>query len=284
MRPLLEAAEGRLLMSGAAASMTVSPLVVRVGPAMASPEISPGRVASPSAPGCYVPAQFQQAYGFNQVSFNNGSHGERQRPDDRHRRCLQRPDIAGTCKPSTRSSACRPPELLRWCAIRQQHPAGARIRPGTGRRRRRLDVEWAHAMAPGANILLVEANTTSSARPVHGGRVRRRPAGRLGRVDELGLEPSSAGENSMTAVHDAQRPQPRDLRGGLRRQRGPSPIRPPRPTSWASAAPTSRSMPSNNISSETAWSGSGGGISAVRETAQLPGLRGTQRHDHARQP
>ena len=38
-----------------------------------------------------------------------------------------------------------------------------------------LDVEWAHAMAPGANIMLVEASSDKRYRPAHRRRDTRRP-------------------------------------------------------------------------------------------------------------
>ena len=44
-----------------------------------------------------------------------------------------------------------------------------------------LDVEWAHAIAPAANIVLVEADPRSQ-RPVERGQFRRHSAGRLGGV------------------------------------------------------------------------------------------------------
>ena len=51
-----------------------------------------------------------------------------------------------------------------------------------------LDVEWAHAIAPGANILVVEANSQeypgSSGRREHGPEY----AGSRGRLDELGFQ------------------------------------------------------------------------------------------------
>ena len=51
-----------------------------------------------------------------------------------------------------------------------------------------LDVEWAHAIAPEANIVLVEASSDSVAGPVRRGQLRQQPAGRWRGVDELGRE------------------------------------------------------------------------------------------------
>ena len=49
-----------------------------------------------------------------------------------------------------------------------------------------LDMEWAHAMAPMANIILVEANSASPSDLFQGRENRRRPAGRGCRLHELG--------------------------------------------------------------------------------------------------
>ena len=50
-----------------------------------------------------------------------------------------------------------------------------------------LDVEWAHAIAPGAQIVLVEANSQSLSDLMSCRGHGRQPARRIGRVDELGL-------------------------------------------------------------------------------------------------
>ena len=55
-----------------------------------------------------------------------------------------------------------------------------------------LDVEWAHAIAPGASILVVEAAPAASqtqelAKPVDRGQRGSHHAGRRGGIDELGL-------------------------------------------------------------------------------------------------
>ena len=50
-----------------------------------------------------------------------------------------------------------------------------------------LDVEWAHAIAPGRQIVLVEANSQSLSDLMAARGHGRQPARRLGRVDELGL-------------------------------------------------------------------------------------------------
>ena len=55
-----------------------------------------------------------------------------------------------------------------------------------------LDVEWAHAIAPGAQIILVEANSQSLSDLMAGVATAASQPGRVGGVDELGI-PRRAG-------------------------------------------------------------------------------------------
>ncbi len=48
-----------------------------------------------------------------------------------------------------------------------------------------LDIEWAHSIAPLANLEIVEASSDFEYGAFHGGRDRRDQARRIGRVDEL---------------------------------------------------------------------------------------------------
>ena len=69
-----------------------------------------------------------------------------------------------------------------------------------------LDIEWAHAIAPGASIDLVEANSDSDPnnRPVHGGGDGGEPPRRVGRVDELGARRGTRA-NTPTTAHSPRR-------------------------------------------------------------------------------
>ena len=87
--------------------------------------------------------------------------GRRHRPDDRHRRRLRRPEHPG--RPEHLRRPVRP-------ARHDGHPGQPDRRDEPTRRptptggwelEESLDVEWAHAMAPGAKILLVEANSAN---------------------------------------------------------------------------------------------------------------------------
>ncbi len=127
-------------------------------------------VANPNPPaGAYTPAQIASAYGFNAVHVRLGQ-GRRHRRDDRDRRRLRRPEHPG--RPERLRHAVRP-------AGRDGRPgsaqSGSSSLPGTDSTggwelEESLDVEWAHAMAPGAKIVLVEAKLDERHRPARGRR------------------------------------------------------------------------------------------------------------------
>ena len=67
-------------------------------------------------------------------------------------------------------------------------PAGAGNVNGNWEIEEALDIEWAHGIAPGASIVLVEASTDQQRRPFQSGHDGCKSAGRLGRLHELGRE------------------------------------------------------------------------------------------------
>ena len=81
-----------------------------------------------------------------------------------------------------------------------------------------LDVEWAHAVAPGARIVLVEANSQSLSDLMASVATAASRARRVGRVDELGLCRGPGVSSSDEAAYDAAAPgSRRHLRGKHRR-------------------------------------------------------------------
>src|SRR5271157_5937008 len=110
--------------------------------------------------GAYTPAQLQEAYGFNSITFNG---------------------VAGTGSGETIAivDAYDDPNIqsdlntfdsyfgLPATTVTRVNETGGTSYPasdstGGWEVEESLDVEWAHAMAPGANILLVEASSPSS--------------------------------------------------------------------------------------------------------------------------
>ena len=115
---------------------------------------------STAGPTGYTPAQVRQAYGINQITFNNGTvagdgsgttiaivdaYDDPKIANDLHQFDLQfgLPDPVLTKVNQNGGSTALPAANAGWATEIA------------------LDVEWAHAIAPKANILLVEANSSS---------------------------------------------------------------------------------------------------------------------------
>ena len=126
----------------------------------AQPTFQARPLASPAAPSApYTPAEIQSAYGFTNILLNGTQ-------------------ATGTGKTIAIVDAYNDPNIqsdlntfdsnfgLPSTTVKVVNENGGTTLPGsdpTGgwELEESLDVEWAHAMAPGANILLVEANSTS---------------------------------------------------------------------------------------------------------------------------
>jgi len=147
-RPLFEALEPRVLLSAA-----LRPSELFVHPA----RVSPADLTYSSADG-YTPQQIRQAYDFDSITFQNGTvTGD------------------GTGQTIAIVDAYNDPALVSDLAMFDNQfgiaaPPSLQVvnQTGGGKLPRSsrswaseisLDVEWAHAIAPGANILLVETNT-----------------------------------------------------------------------------------------------------------------------------
>ena len=126
----------------------------------------------PTGTVAYTPAQIRAAYGINALR------ARRHRPDHRHRRCLRRPEhppgprcvrhpvradgLRTDAVPAVRAGVVvldRLNQNGQATSLPATDPSG----PGTDNWEveEALDVEWTHAIAPGAQIILVEANSQS---------------------------------------------------------------------------------------------------------------------------
>jgi hypothetical protein len=256
LRPLLEDVERRLLLSGAFPTITATPLAIRLGSPTASPsDLTPDGSASP---GAYTPAEFQQAYGFDQVQFGYGVKGNGAGQTIAIVDEYNDPDITGDLKAfDSQFNLPAPPSFK---VVAQDGSANLPgVDPtGSWEVEESLDVEWAHAMAPGASILLVEANSYSNLF----GAVKF-AAGQPG-VSVVSMS-WGGGEYSGETSTDSDFTTPS----------GHAPV------TFVAASGDSGTIlypaashnvlgvggtlvtlaSNNNISSETAWSGSGGGVS-----------------------
>ncbi|MFM7107704.1 MAG: fibronectin type III domain-containing protein [Planctomycetaceae bacterium] len=124
-----------------------------------------------------------------------------------------------------------------------------------------LDVEWAHAIAPGASILLVEANSNSFSDLLAAVNYARNQPGVVAVSMSWG-----GGEFSGETTYDSYFTTPSGHAGvSFFASSGDTGA----PASYPSASPnvvsvggTSLYLSSGNYSSESGWSGSGGGVSA----------------------
>ena len=115
-----------------------------------NPCLTPLPLASAANTSVYTPSQIRSAYGFNNLSYDGTGQTTAivTANDD--------PNITGDLKAfDTTFGLADPPSFVK--AIPEgQPPADAGWAIETA-----LDVEWAHAIAPKANILLVEAKSTN---------------------------------------------------------------------------------------------------------------------------
>ncbi len=114
-------------------------------------------------PGAYTPSQISSAYGFNQISFNNGTvkgdgTGQTIAIVDAYNAPNIKSDL--TTFDSKFALAASPS----FTVVNQTGGSKLPSADPTGgwELEEALDVEWAHAMAPGAKIILVEANSSST--------------------------------------------------------------------------------------------------------------------------
>jgi subtilase family serine protease len=145
----LEILEDRVVPSGYA-----NPGVELLTPGAVSPAGGAGQPAG------FSPSQISQAYGFNGITFNNGSvRGDGSGQTIAIVDAYNQPNITSNLQ--TFDSTYGLPDPPNFTVVNQN---GGSTLPAADQGwglEISLDVEWAHAMAPGANILLVEANSNS---------------------------------------------------------------------------------------------------------------------------
>jgi subtilase family serine protease len=157
IRPCLEVLEDRLLPS-------IDPIAGLID--IAVPEIellSSSAVTAnggPGQPGGFSPQQIRQAYGFNQIYFNNGAiQGNGSGQTIAIVDAYNDPTITSDLQTFDSAYGLAAPPSFN--VVNQN---GGSSLPAANQGwgvEESLDVEWAHAMAPGAKIILVEANSAS---------------------------------------------------------------------------------------------------------------------------
>jgi subtilase family serine protease len=117
-------------------------------------------LASGSLPGGFSPAQIRHAYGFDQITFNNGAvQGDGTGQTIAIIDAYDQPNLASDLATfdSTYGIAA-PPSFTK---VNETGGSSLPAASASWGLEESLDVEWAHAIAPGAKILLVEASSNS---------------------------------------------------------------------------------------------------------------------------
>jgi subtilase family serine protease len=130
-----------------------------VAPAQSLIESLEGRMLLTSTP--FFPSQIETAYGFNQITFDNGmvaGNGMGQTiaiigVDN---------DLTVNSDLTAFDAALKIPDPTLTVVGQDGGAVPSNPTQGLGTYETALDVEWAHAIAPAANILLVEANSTGN--------------------------------------------------------------------------------------------------------------------------
>jgi subtilase family serine protease len=220
-------------------------------------------MGGPGQPGGFSPQQISQAYGFNQIYFNNGTI----KGDGRGQTIAivdpySQPNIVHDLAvfDSTYGIAAPP----NFTVVNQNGGTTLPTADRTWGMEESLDVEWAHAMAPGANILLVESDSNSwSDLMTAVNYARNRPG-----VSVVSMSWGSP-EWSTERAYDGYFTTPSGHNGitfvAASGDGGSSgaPLYPATSPNVLAVGGTQLGLLNNlNYGSETAWSGSGGGLSA----------------------
>ncbi len=258
----LEILEDRLLPSG-------NPLDAFAGFANPGVELASAGLMSPAGgtgqPYGFSPQQISQAYGFNLITFNNGSvAGNGASQTIAIIDAYNQPNIAGDLQAFDSMYGLPAPPNFR---VVNQNGGGPLPATDTGWGLEiSLDVEWAHAVAPQANILLVEANSNST-------------PDLLAAVNYARNQPNvsvvsmswGGGEWSDEASYDSYFTTPAGHTGVTfvassgDNGSGGAPLFPSISTNVLAVGGTQLNTDSaGNYQGESAWSGSGGGISAYQ--------------------
>jgi hypothetical protein len=248
--PQLEQLESRELLTAGVAH-TDYVLLARPG---AKPFTGPGA-------GGFTPAQIEQAYGISGITFNNGTvKGDGSGTTIAIIDAYDDPTIVNDVHQFDQAVGLGDPTLTKV-----NESGGSSLPSGnTGwAEETSLDVEWAHAIAPGASILLVEANSASYSDLFTAVAY----AAKQSHVVAVSMSWGGS-EFSGETAYDSSLKTPAGHAGvTFVASSGDSGA----PASYPATSPnvlavggTSLSLTStNSILTESAWSGSGGGISSV---------------------
>jgi subtilase family serine protease len=215
----------------------------------------------PGQPAGFSPQQISQAYGFNQIYFQNGAvKGDGSGQTIAIVDAYNQPNLASDLHTFDATYGLPDPPSLQVV-----NENGGNSLPATNTgwgMEESLDVEWAHAMAPGANILLVEANSASYADLMAAVNFARNQPG----VSVVSLSWGSS-EWSDEPYYDGYFTTPAGHQGitfiAASGDSGTVEYPSTSPNVLAVGGTQLTTDSAGNYVGETAWSGSGGGISTA---------------------
>jgi hypothetical protein len=242
--PQLEVLETRDLPSG------MSPLYILADPIAEQP-------LSGTSPIGYSPGQIVQAYGFNQISFN-GVAGDGTGQTIAVVDAYNQPTITSDLANFDATNGLPAPPSFK--VVNQN--GGSNLPPNASLQgwglETSLDVEWAHAIAPKANILLVESFTNNDSDMY----AAVQWAATKGGASVVSMSWGDSEADSETS-NDGLFTQPGVTYVAASGDTGAPPIYPASSPNVLAVGGTSLSLNGNGYVSESAWSGSGGGLSSV---------------------
>ena len=212
--------------------------------------------AQGGTPGGMSPAQIAQAYGFNQIQFSGGVKGDGSGQTIAIVDAYDDPNIASDlAKFDSQFGLAAPPSFTKV------YQSGYRPQADTGWSQEiSLDVEWAHAMAPKAKIVLVEANSSSLGDLLSAVDTARN----MSSVSVISMSWGSSEFYGETS-YDSYFTTPAGHQGitfvASSGDQGSPGLWPSLSTNVLAVGGTTLHLSGGGYGSETAWSGSGGGLS-----------------------
>lgn len=265
----LEALEHRAVLSAISA--------VDLSQMYAVPAISSLATVTNATPTGYTPSQVAAAYGFSSITFNNGTiKGDGTGQTIAIVDAYNDPNIVNDLRVFDQTFGVAAPPSFK--VVNQNGGSSLPATDAGWSEEIALDVEWAHAMAPGANIVLVEANSSSLADLLSAVNYARNAAG----VSVVSMSWGSSEFFSETS-YDQYFTTPAGHTGvtfiASAGDSGAQAMWPAISSNVLSVGGTSLNVVNGNYSSESAWSGSGGGTSryvtepSYQRSVQTTGMR-----------
>ncbi len=275
---IFESLEDRLLLS---ASVATPSFVIESGAAAASGSSHAGPNVTPANAGPVTPAQMRQAYGVNQISLN-GVTGDGTGQTIAIVDAYNDPNILADAAAFNTNFGLQAFNGTTGPTFKVLNQNGGTTLPANSAVNgwdveESLDVEWAHAIAPQANIILFEANTNSFADLLQAVST----AGHTTGVSVVSMSWSGGefgGETSADSYFTTPSGHPGVTFLASTGDTGaPSGYPALSPDVVAVGGTTLSIDSSGNYLGESAWSGSGGGISAVESqpSYQVGNVNGT---------